>query len=56
MSHKVRVSLEEFLRTGVPGPVEFGITGDEILAVFGAPETILTRRKSRRPTGEVGIY
>jgi hypothetical protein len=47
----VRVSLEEFLRTGVFGPVEFGITGDEILAALGAPDGVFTRRRSRRPTG-----
>ena len=45
------VSLEEFLRTGVFGPVEFGMTGDEILALLGAPDFVFTRRRSRRPIG-----
>ena len=43
--------MEDFLRTGVLGPVEFGMTGDEILALLGPPDTVFTRRKSRRPTG-----
>jgi hypothetical protein len=47
----IKVSLEEFLRTGVFGPVEFGMTGEEILAAFGPPDTVFTRRRSRRPTG-----
>jgi hypothetical protein len=47
----VKVSLEDFLRTGVFGPVEFGMSGDEILSFLGPPDAIFTRRKSRRPTG-----
>ena len=47
----IKVSLEDFLRTGVFGPVEFGMTGDEILSFFGPPDSVFTRRKSHRPTG-----
>ena len=45
------VSLEELLRDGVFGPVEFGMAGDEILSALGAPDTVFTRRRSRQPTG-----
>jgi hypothetical protein len=49
--HLIRVSLEDFLRTGIFGPVTFGMAADEILAALGAPDTVFTRRRSRRPTG-----
>ncbi|HEY0657882.1 MAG TPA: hypothetical protein VGD05_05385 [Pyrinomonadaceae bacterium] len=56
----MNVSLKDFLKTGVFGAIEFGMTSDQILEMLGSPDTIFTRRKNPRPTcfeyGDVEFY
>ena len=47
----VKVSMEDFLRTGVFGPLKFGMTGEEIQAILGPPDFTFMRAKTGRPTG-----
>jgi hypothetical protein len=47
----MNVSLKDFLKTGVFGAIEFGMTSDQILETLGSPDTVFTRRKNPRPTG-----
>lgn len=47
----VNVNLEAFLRTGVFGAIEFGLTSDRILKMLGEPDFIFTSGKNRKPTG-----
>ena len=54
MSQKViHVSLENFLRTGIFGAIEFGMTSHQILEMLGTPDFVFTRGKTTRPTGFV---
>ena len=47
----VNVNLEEFLRTGVFGAVEFGLTREQVLKMLGEPDFTFTRGKKKVPTG-----
>ena len=47
----VNVSLEDFLRTGIFGTIEFGMTSHQIQEMLGTPDFVFTSSKSTRPTG-----
>ena len=46
----VTIKLEDFLRTGVFGPVKFGMTREELKAILGEPCYCHQRRKDNHPT------
>jgi hypothetical protein len=47
----INVSLKDFLLTGILNPIKFGMTSNELKDILGEPDTVWTKRKSRRPTG-----
>ncbi len=47
----VNVNLEELLRTGIFGAVEFGSTSSQVLKMLGEPDFTFTRSKNKIPIG-----
>lgn len=46
----VHVTLEDFLRTGVFGPIKFGMSREELRLILGEPDYCHQRRKDKHPT------
>ncbi len=46
----VFIKLEDFLRTGVFGPIQFGMTREALIQILGEPDCISQRRKDKHPT------
>jgi hypothetical protein len=43
----VNIKLEDFLRTGLFGPVKFGMTREELKLILGEPDYSHQRRKDK---------
>lgn len=48
---RIKVNLEDFLRTGVFGAIRFDLTGDQIRAMLGVPNFTFTTGKSHKYVG-----
>lgn len=49
----LQISLKDLLRDGSFGPVELGMSREEVKEILGPPDGVMTRRKDKTPTAFV---